>query len=116
MGRQGDVYVRIYTADGKIMGEYIENGTVVSTEQLGGSRASVSVTAPGGAVYDISGSKELYVSFNRATGGLRLFQDTAPAGAFPTATMSGTAEIVVTAGSKIYTVEIISSTGRHGVS
>ena len=115
MGRQGDVYVRIYEDNGKIMGEYNENGLPVSTEQLGGSRASVSVTDPDGSSYTISTAKNLYVSFNRATGGLRLFGSTLPA-SIPTATISGTAKIEVTASSKVYTVEIISSTGRHGVS
>ena len=119
MGRQGDVYIRIYEENGNIMGDYVEGSNVISTEQLGGSRAKVSATDPNGAAsYSITAATSLYISFNRATGGLRFFGSSQPsAGSWPTGTIeSGTAEIEVVAGTKTYTVEIISSTGRHGVS
>ena len=116
MGRQGDVYIRIYEVNGKIMGEYIENGAIISTEQLGGRRASVSVTPISDAAYTISSSNSLYISFSRATGGLRLFSPTLPTTIPASPIEIGTAKIEVTASGKTYTVDIASSTGKHGVS
>ncbi|MDR0838365.1 MAG: prepilin-type N-terminal cleavage/methylation domain-containing protein [Oscillospiraceae bacterium] len=87
MSRTGDVYVRIYRDARGVVGDYYEGANLVETEILG-SRGVV--IAPDSAT----------VSFNRATGGLKPGSD---------------AEISFSAGARTYTVTIITSTGRHGV-
>ncbi|MDR0905900.1 MAG: prepilin-type N-terminal cleavage/methylation domain-containing protein [Oscillospiraceae bacterium] len=89
MGRKGDVYLRIYKdGSGEIVGEYYENGAVAETEILGGKSTDIS---PAGGVT---------IAFERATGGLKPDSDSA---------------VTFSAGGKTYAVEIIRSTGKHGV-
>jgi prepilin-type N-terminal cleavage/methylation domain-containing protein len=97
MGRKGEVYVRIYTdANGKIIGEYIEDTTLVETTVLGSSGVKLSVD-------------EVYISFKRSTGGLDVF------GPDMTTPPTSTNAISFSSGGKTYTITLLASTGRHEV-
>jgi len=99
MSREGDVYVRLYkAANGQILGEYWENGTLVSTEVIGSQSVQIS-------------PDNVYISFKRSTGGLRIFgsslSSAAPGG--------GTSTVTFSTVGNVYDVEIVASTGKHEV-
>ena len=99
MGREGEVYVRIYkAADGNVLGEYWENGALIETEILGGGSVQVS-------------PESTFISFKRATGGLRIF-GASQGNAAPN---SGSCTISFSSAGKTYDVVIIASTGKHEV-
>ena len=114
MGRNDDIVVMIYKgADGKIWGEYIEGTTPGQIEQLGDSRVEISVTPPDAASYSPTKDQPLYVSFNRATGGLCLFGNDRNVVLAPTAGQC--ALISITSAGKPYEISIYATTGKHGV-
>jgi prepilin-type N-terminal cleavage/methylation domain-containing protein len=89
MGRKGDVFVRIFkSGGGEIIGEYYENGIVVESEILGARGVSLD---PAGGVT---------VAFERATGGLKPDSDST---------------VAFSSDGRTYAVEIVASTGKHGV-
>ena len=115
MGRSEDVVVMIYRGDdNKIWGEYIEGTKLIGqAEQLGDSRVELSVTPPGGAAYAPTKAQPLYISFNRATGGLCLFGEDREGYFTPSA--GQLAKISITSAGKPYEVSIYATTGKHGV-
>jgi len=98
MSRAGDISLRFYkNADGNIIGDYYENGSIVQTHILGASSV-------------VQDPPDVYISFARATGALRIF------GNAPTAAPANATEtIVFTSGGKGYAIDIATSTGRHAV-
>ena len=114
MGRSDDVVVMIYKGDdGKIWGEYIEGTATGQIEQLGDSRVEISATPPGAASYPLTKDQPLYVSFNRATGGLCLFGNDREAVLVPAAGQR--ALIGITSAGKPYEIRIYATTRKHGV-
>lgn len=103
--RAGDVFIRIYEQDGKIIGEYYEGGNLSDTAVLSTGRAKVSYKI-GGEVKDLGKAPGLKLSFYRSTGGLK------------PQTEGGTdfcTEIYVSGGRKSYVIKIVPSTGNHSI-
>ena len=121
MGRSDEVYIRIYVQDNRVYGDHLIVGkdgekTVLSTEQLATKRSNVYITPPvGTSPYGLLGdTDEVYISFQRATGALRVFGKTMAPPTTPYAT-GDTAIISTAAGDKVYEVVIIATTGKHEV-
>ena len=111
MSHSDGTYLALYLdANGKLMGEYFENGASVSADTLGSRPVSVSYRIPGAGEVELNDSETLYIAFSRATGGLQTF------GASPTGPYAGgndPAEITVSAGAKVYVITVDALTGSH---
>ncbi len=102
LGRSGDVHLTL-TVDGSgnIVGQYFENGALVSTDTFPGQNIIVSCTTTT-ETYELS-DKPLTLSFDRSTGAQK--------------SQSLTEEIYCTSinflSARSYTIELVALTGNH---
>ena len=105
LSHAGKAYINLYLLDGKVVGEYYEDGKLSSTETLSDKRI-------GGVAYVVDGtssnlgdsSNPLELSFNGSTGALN------------PQTPGGTnycTKIYVSGGNRTFTITIAPLTGRH---
>lgn len=99
-----EIYVNLYILDGIVVGDYYENGALVSSKELSDKRVVVSYVV-GGVVSNLGNSSSpLKLSFNHSTGALN--PKTAGGSDYCT-------EINVSGGSRVYTITIAPLTGHH---
>ena len=100
------IYINLYMLDGKVVGDYYENGVRLSSKELSGRRVAVSCVV-GGVVSNLGNSSNpLKLSFNHSTGALN--PNTADGSYYCT-------EINVLGGSRLYTITIAPLTGHHSI-
>lgn len=103
----GGTYISFYMQDGKVIGEYYVDGSLVSTEQLSDKRidgVSYMVNETVSALRD--SSNPLKLSFDSSTGALN--PQTAAGSDY-------CKEIRVSGGGRVYTIKIVSLTGHHSI-
>lgn len=117
MTRAGDVCVVVYrNADGSVIGEYCENGTVISTEKLGGSFGTLSYTdSDGNTVVLADPANKLYIAFERDTGALKTIGDSASGAGAAGADTAYCSTILMQISSREFEITLIQSTGKHGL-
>lgn len=103
--KTGNVYLRLTLDDNKLVGNYYEADSVVSTDSFSISGITVNYTTQTGSADPVSttltDATSLDISFDRSTGGLKQQSD----GSYCTS-------IVFTAG-RVYTIEFVPITGMH---
>ncbi|MDR2531042.1 MAG: prepilin-type N-terminal cleavage/methylation domain-containing protein [Oscillospiraceae bacterium] len=104
------VYIRIYVKDDKVYGDTYFGTAKVNTDQLGGHRAAGSLEVNGTAVND----KGVFISFDRATGRLDVFDTTQASETPPSSLGTISGNTYFTTGT--FKVTIIALTGKHEVS
>lgn len=105
----GDVYLAIRVTDKGVTAEYAEKGKTSITEQVGGSRVSVSYNTADGTPTDLDTSNALYLTFKRDTGALVTLDSLDP-------TKDASAQctqITVTGGGHSYVITLVPATGAH---
>lgn len=99
----GETFLTLSVEDGKLLGRYYENGSLVSTDNFSLSGISVSYTTKKDGADPVTtelADAALTLSFDRATGGLNAVD-----GAYCTS-------ILFDAG-RVFTIELIPVTGMH---
>lgn len=113
MSRSGTVYLKIYRdGNGNVMADYIESGTTVSSDTVGGSRCGVTFATADqpDAEHDLSGTA-LYLSFERDTGALRTLQPDGANGVKDADSQCGS--IDVSGGGRTFAIRFVTATGAH---
>lgn len=109
MSRSADVYLKLYCdAKDNIIAEYIEDGVIVSQEQLGNSRAHAAYITDTRHDLSVAGTQPLCLSFKRETGALKtlLPDGITEAGQQCTA-------IIFSGGGRTYVIHLVPTTGMH---
>lgn len=113
MSHADDTYMVLFVgSDDKLYGQYFENGSKVSDEPLSNRSVTVSYRTSGAGEILLSSGSALYISFNRWNGELKIFgndKDT------PFADETKDAQIIISAGSRVYTIVLDALTGNHSL-
>lgn len=110
MSRAADVYLRLYCdADGNVIADYCEGGAVVSSEEVGGSRVTVTFETDTEHTLSYSGGVDLCLTFRRDSGALVTLKSDGSDAEYQCT------KITVSGGGRSYIITLVPATGAHTV-